>query len=113
MLFLILLVAANVFMTVAWYWHLRFAKGEGQSLPKIIMISWGIAFFEYCLQVPANRMGYRYFNATQLKIIQEAVSIVVFLLFAVFVLEEHLQWNYVVSFLLIVLAVYFAVGFKP
>lgn len=91
---------------------MRFAKGEGQSLPKIIMISWGIAFFEYCLQVPANRMGYRYFNATQLKIIQEAVSIVVFLLFAVFVLEERLQWNYVVSFLLIVLAVYFAVGFK-
>lgn len=112
MIFLALLVAANVFMTVAWYWHLRFAKGEHQSMVKLIAISWGIAFFEYCLQVPANRLGYRYFNATQLKVIQEAVSITVFLLFAVFVLQERLQWNYIVAFLLVILAVYFAVGFK-
>jgi uncharacterized protein (DUF486 family) len=112
MFFLLLLVAANVFMTVAWYWHLRFAAGDRQPLFTIIMISWGIAFFEYCLQVPANRLGYRYFNATQLKIIQEAASILVFLVFAVTVLRERLQWNYIVAFLFIILAVYFAVAFK-
>ncbi|MCS6808560.1 MAG: DMT family protein [Bacteroidota bacterium] len=112
MIFVVLLIVANVFMTAAWYWHLRFARGEHQSLAKLVLISWGIAFFEYCLQVPANRLGYRYFSATQLKIMQEAVSILVFLVFAIVVLHERLQWNYILAFTLIVLAVYFAVGFK-
>lgn len=109
---ILLLAAANVFMTIAWYWHLRFAKGEHESLPKIIAISWGIAFFEYCMQVPANRIGYRFFDATQLKIIQEVVSITVFIAFATLVLGERMKWNYAVAFALIVLAVYFAVAVK-
>ncbi len=109
---ILLLAAANVFMTLAWYWHLKFAKGEHESLPKIIAISWGIALFEYCLQVPANRIGYKYFEATQLKIIQEVISITVFIAFATLVLGERMKWNYAVAFALIILAVYFAVAVK-
>lgn len=109
---ILLLIAANVFMTVAWYWHLKFAKGDNESLPKITLISWGIAFFEYCLQVPANRIGYRFFEATQLKIIQEVISITVFIAFATLVLGERMKWNYAVAFALIILAVYFAVVVK-
>jgi uncharacterized protein (DUF486 family) len=78
----------------------------------IILISWGIAFFEYCFQVPANRIGYGQFSATQLKIIQEALSISIFILFAVFILHEQMKWNHGVAFALIGLAVYFAVGVK-
>ena len=80
---ILLLCASNVMMTFAWYWHLKF---PGQALWKVILISWGIAFFEYCLAVPANRIGYASgtFNAAQLKIVQEVITLSVFALFAVF-----------------------------
>jgi uncharacterized protein (DUF486 family) len=100
-------------MTFAWYGHLRyFSDHDRFPLWSVILISWGIAFFEYCFQVPANRLGYGVFSATQLKIIQEIISISVFVLFAVFVLGETIRWNHAVAFMLIGLAVYFAVAFK-
>lgn len=101
----LLLVASNVFMTVAWYGHLRF---KGVALWKVILVSWGIAFFEYCLQVPANRWGHGQFTAYQLKIIQEVITLVVFMAFSAVWLEEPLRWNYLVAFLLVVAAVGFA-----
>lgn len=107
-----LLFASNIFMTLAWYGHLKWFKGANHSMWAIIFISWGIAFFEYCFQVPANRLGYGRFSATQLKIIQEVISISVFMLFAVFVLHEQMKWNHAVAFALILGAVYFAVGIK-
>src|SRR6185369_1908667 len=107
----ILLFFSNIFMTFAWYGQLKYANPD-TALWKIILISWGIAFFEYCLQVPANRIGYGRFSATQLKIIQEVISLTVFILFAIFILRENIQWNYIVSFGLILAAVYFAVGFS-
>lgn len=99
----LLLTLSNVFMTVAWYGHLKYFK----SLPLflVILISWGIAFFEYCAQVPANRLGYGEFSGFQLKIIQEVITLVVFTIFALAVLGEKLRWNYVLSFVFIVLAV--------
>ena len=106
---ILLLIASNAFMTVAWYGHLRFRE---VALWKVIAISWGIAFFEYCLQVPANRIGYGQFTASQLKVIQEVVSLAVFALFAVVYLKEELRWNMLVSFGLIAGAVFFAFGFK-
>ena len=106
---ILLLIASNAFMTVAWYGHLRFRE---VALWKVILISWGIAFFEYCLQVPANRIGYGQFTASQLKVIQEVVSLAVFALFAVVYLKEELRWNMLVSFGLIAGAVFFAFGFK-
>ncbi len=94
-------------MTIAWYGNLR-----NTSLPlwKAILISWGIAFFEYCLMVPANRSGYLSgeFNSFQLKIVQEAITLLVFSVFAVVYLKEHFEWRYLVSFAFIVGAVYFA-----
>lgn len=105
----LLLIASNLFMTAAWYGHLKF---RATSLWIVILASWGIAFFEYCLQVPANRIGYGQFSATQLKIIQEAVSLSVFAGFAWLYLGERLRWNTMVSFGLIVLAVWFAFAFK-
>ncbi|WP_128544389.1 DMT family protein [Larkinella soli] len=99
-----LLVLSNLFMTTAWYWHLRYKE---QSLWKVILISWLIAFIEYCLAVPANRIGSYQFSAFQLKTIQEVVSLVVFCAFAVFYLKEELKWNYIVGFVLILLAVFF------
>jgi hypothetical protein len=101
----LLLVASNVFMTVAWYGHLRF---RGVPLWQAILVSWGIAFFEYCLQVPANRWGYGQFSAYQLKIIQEVITLAVFLVFALGWLGETPRWNHLVSFLLILTAVGFA-----
>jgi uncharacterized protein (DUF486 family) len=100
-----LLTVSNVFMTFAWYGHLRFKE---TALWKVVLISWGIAFFEYCFQVPANRIGHGTFSASQLKIIQEVITLVVFGAFAVFYLKEELKWNYIVAFLLIIAAVYFA-----
>ena len=97
----LLLVCSNIFMTFAWYGHLRH---RGSALPLVILASWGIAFFEYLLQVPANRIGYGYFNAAELKTIQEIVSLSVFCFFSVFYLHEPLRWNYIVGFALIVLA---------
>ncbi|HEX2854521.1 MAG TPA: DMT family protein [Opitutaceae bacterium] len=112
---ILLLVASNIFMTLAWYGHLKFKFLEGKSLLIVILVSWGIAFFEYCLMVPANRGGYLSgeFSGYQLKIIQECVTLVVFVVFAGLVLKEKLTWNYAVSFALIVLAVWFATAFKP
>jgi uncharacterized protein len=112
---ILLLVASNIFMTLAWYGHLKFKFLDGKSLFTVILVSWGIAFFEYCLMVPANRGGYLSgeFSGYQLKIIQECVTLVVFVGFAWFVLKEKLTWNYGVSFALIVLAGWFATAFKP
>lgn len=105
MLTIVLLFASNSFMTVAWYGHLKFRQ---VSLWKVVLISWGIAFFEYCLQVPANRWGYGQFSASQLKIIQEIISLTVFAGFAIFYLGEIPRWNHLVAFMLIVAAVAFA-----
>ena len=93
---------SNVFMTVAWYGHLRF-----KHLPLFIVIlaSWGIAFVEYCLQVPANRYGHAYFTAAQLKILQEAITIVVFMAFAWLYLGESPRWNELAAFALVMAAV--------
>lgn len=92
-------------MTAAWYGHLKY---RGVALWKVVLISWGIAFFEYCLQVPANRLGYGQFSAFQLKIIQEVITLLVFLGFATFWLGERVRWNYGVALALILAAVYFA-----
>ncbi|MBK7336728.1 MAG: DMT family protein [Saprospirales bacterium] len=100
---LILLLLSNTFMTAAWYWHLNH---KDIAIWKVILISWGLAFFEYCLMVPANRWGYGQFTAFQLKVIQEIISLVVFTLFAVLYLKESFRWNYLVGFLLIVAAVW-------
>lgn len=112
---ILLLFASNIFMTLAWYGHLKFKFLEGKALIWVILVSWGIAFFEYCLMVPANRAGYLSgtFTGYQLKVIQEAITLIVFAVFAWIVLKERLTWNYAVSFGLIILAVYFATAFKP
>lgn len=103
---ILLLLVSNIFMTFAWYGHL---KDKGMPLWKAILISWGIAFFEYCLMVPANRTGYAAgYSAFQLKIIQEVITLVVFGFFAVFFLKEAFQVKYLISFCFIVGAVYFA-----
>jgi uncharacterized protein (DUF486 family) len=90
-------------MTFAWYGHLKF---RSSPLWIVILVSWGIAFFEYCLQVPANRMGYGQFSGAQLKIMQEVITLVVFCLFSVFYLKEPIKWNYIAGFGLILLAVF-------
>ena len=102
-------------MTIAWYGHPKFKWLEGKPLLVAILVSWGIAFFEYCLQVPANRAGYfsGEFTGYQLKIIQECITLAVFVVFAWLVLKEKLTWNYGVSFALLVAAVWFATAFKP
>jgi len=100
-----LLIGSNLFMTAAWYGHLKY---RDVPLWKVILISWGIAFFEYCLQVPANRWGYGQFSAFQLKIIQEVITLGVFMGFATLWLGERLRWNYGVAMALILAAVYFA-----
>ena len=103
---LLLLLASNVFMTVAWYWHLK--GGMTKALPLVIAISWGIAFFEYCLAVPANRIGYASgWSAGQLKVAQEAIALLVFGVFAVTVLGEPLGWRHVGAFLCLMGAVAF------
>src|SRR3954466_3232689 len=100
-----LLIVSNIFMTFAWYWHL---KDKGISLWKAIMISWGIAFFEYCLTVPANRIGFASgFNGFQLKIIQEIITLIIFSFFAVFFLKEPYQWRYLIYILFIFDALHF------
>ena len=110
----LLLLASNIFMTFAWYGQLKLKVFEGRSLWFVILLSWGIAFFEYCLMVPANRIGYAQgLTGYQLKVMQEVITLGVFVVLAWLVLGERLTWNYGVSFLLILGAVYFAVGFKP
>lgn len=101
-----LLTASNIFMTFAWYGNL---KNTSLPLWKAIIISWGIALFEYMLMVPANRLGYvNGFNSFQLKITQEVITLVVFSVFAVLYLKEPFHWKYLISFVLVLGAVYFA-----
>ena len=99
-----LLLASNIFMTFAWYGHLRF---KGVSLALVILVSWGIAFFEYCLQVPANRWGSTAFSAAQLKTIQEVLTLSVFAVFSVTYLKEPFTWNYMVGFAFIAVGAFF------
>jgi uncharacterized protein (DUF486 family) len=101
----VLLLISNTFMTFAWYGHL---KRRDVGMITAIVVSWLIAFGEYCFQVPANRLGYGRFTAYQLKIMQECITLVVFGAFAYFYLGESLRWNYAVAFLLILAAVGFA-----
>ena len=111
---ILLLTASNIFMTFAWYGQLKLKIFEGKALWLVILMSWGIAFFEYCLMVPANRGGYAGgLSGYQLKILQEVITLTVFVGFAWLVLGEKLTWNYAVSFALILLAVYFATAVKP
>ncbi len=105
MLAIFLLVISNIFMTFAWYGHLRF---KSTALPVVIIVSWLIAFVEYCFQVPANRIGSNYFSAAQLKLIQEVITLTVFAVFSVLYLKETFKWNYAVSFLFLLGAVFFA-----
>lgn len=102
---ILLLALANVFMTFAWYGHLKY---KSSPLWIAIAASWGIAFFEYCLQVPANRIGSRQFAVVELKVIQEVITLVVFAFFSVLYLKEALRWNHGVSFLFLLGAVFFA-----
>lgn len=104
MITVLLLLASNLFMTIAWYGHLRFKHVD---LWKVVVISWGIAFFEYCLMVPANRWGHKEFSAAQLKTMQEIITLVVFCGFSVLYLKEPLKWNYLVGFAFIGAAGYF------
>ncbi len=101
---IILLVISNIFMTVAWYGHLRF---KHSALWKVILISWLIAFAEYCFQVPANRFGSYQFTTAQLKTIQEVITLIVFCVFSVVYLKEELKWNYLAGFACMVAAVFF------
>ncbi|MCI5982548.1 MAG: DMT family protein [Marinilabiliaceae bacterium] len=112
---ILLLIVSNSFMTMAWYGHLRLSQtkwGSGLSLLAIILLSWGIALFEYCCQVPANRIGFEGnggpFSLLQLKVIQEVISLSVFTVFALaFFKNEAIRWNHIVAFVLLVGAVYF------
>lgn len=112
---IVLLIFSNVFMTLAWYGHLKFNENKklaSLGLFGIILISWGIAFFEYCIQVPANRLGSnRYggpFTLLELKIIQEVITLVIFLIFSfLFFKNETLKWNHFAGMICLVLAVYF------
>ena len=106
-----LLFCSNVFMTFAWYGHLKY--GHAWPLWKAVLVSWLIALVEYCLAVPANRIGFVQFSGFQLKIIQEAVTLTVFVVFAITFLKERLAWNYVVSFGLLLAAVAVAFGIRP
>ncbi len=112
---IILLICSNVFMTLAWYGHLKYRTEPGTKnfgLFTFILISWGIAFFEYCFQVPANRIGYTEnggpYNLWQLKVLQEVITLVVFTVFALLVFKhETFRWNHLIGFCFLVLAVYF------
>jgi uncharacterized protein len=101
---ILLLTISNIFMTFAWYGHLKY---RSEALWKVILASWGIAFFEYCFQVPANRIGSYGFTAAQLKTIQEVITLAVFSVFSILYLGEKLKWNYLAGFGCISLAVFF------
>jgi hypothetical protein len=107
---ILLLTLSNIFMTFAWYGHLKY--GHDWPLWKAVLVSWLIAFLEYCLAVPANRLGYVEFSGFQLKIIQEVVTITVFVAFAILFLKEKLAWNYLVAFAFLAAAAFFAFAFK-
>ncbi|MFA5177740.1 MAG: DMT family protein [Candidatus Omnitrophota bacterium] len=100
----LLLTVSNVFMTFAWYGHLKY---KNSPLWIVVLISWGIAFAEYCFQVPANRYGHAQYSAAQLKTIQEVITLVIFSVFSLLYLKEEFRWNYAVGFGLIILAVFF------
>ncbi|MFN3686190.1 DMT family protein [Salinarimonas sp.] len=100
----VLLVASNVFMTFAWYGHLKYPN---QPLMLVVLASWGIAFFEYCLAVPANRIGHQVYSAAELKTMQEVITLVVFAVFSTFVLKETLTMNHIVGFAFIALGAFF------
>lgn len=110
-----LLIGSNIFMTIAWYGHLKFKEfdwGKNLGLLSVILISWGMAFFEYCLQVPANRIGSAElggpFSLIQLKVLQEVITLIVFVLFVlIFFKHESLRWNHLAAFVCLVMAVYF------
>ena len=104
-----LLIASNIFMTFAWYGHLKY---RSRALPVVIAASWGIAFFEYCLQVPANRIGFGYFTAAQLKVIQEIITFSVFAVFSWFYLQQRPTLYDGIAYALIILAVSISV-FQP
>jgi len=106
---ILLLILSNVFMTFAWYGHLKY--GHDWPLWKAVLVSWGIALFEYCLAVPANRLGFGEFSGFQLKIIQEVVTLSVFIIFAILFLKERLAWNYLVAFAFLGVAAFFAFAF--
>jgi len=101
---ILLLTISNIFMTLAWYGHLKF---RSEAVWKVIMVSWGIAFFEYCFQVPANRIGSYQFSAAQLKTIQEIITLSVFSVFSVLYLGDKFRWNYGVGFVFIAVAAFF------
>lgn len=100
---ILLLTVSNIFMTMAWYGHLKY---KDSPLWTVILVSWGIAFFEYCFQVPANRIGHYEFSAAQLKTIQEVITLVVFCAFSVVYLKEELKWNYLAGFAMMIGAVF-------
>ncbi len=110
-----LLVLSNTFMTLAWYGHLKFAEWKWfnkLSLISIVLISWGIAFFEYCFQVPANKIGFKEnggpFTLIQLKVIQEVITLIVFIIFTVLVFKKEVfRMNHIIGFIFLILAVYF------
>jgi uncharacterized protein (DUF486 family) len=104
MLPILLLLVSNIFMTFAWYGHLNF---KSSPLWMVVLVSWGIAFFEYCFQVPANRFGSAQFTTAQLKIIQEVITLGVFAVFSVLYLKEGLRWNHAAAALCLVGAVFF------
>lgn len=95
---ILLLIGSNVFMTFAWYGHLKFTS---TPLVTVIFISWGIALIEYCMAVPANRIGHEVYSAAQLKTIQEVITLVIFSLFSIFYLKEAFTWNHLLGFALI------------
>jgi uncharacterized protein len=101
---ILLLIVSNIFMTFAWYGHLRY---RSEALWKVILASWGIAFFEYCFQVPANRIGSYQFSPAQLKTIQEIITLTVFPVFSMVYLGDRFRWNYGVGFSFIVAAAFF------
>ena len=101
---IIMLTISNIFMTFAWYGHLKY---KSTALWVVILVSWGIAFLEYCFQVPANRIGHEYYSAAQLKTIQEIITLVVFSVFSVLYLKEQFKWNYLIGFAFIILAAFF------
>ena len=105
-----LLALSNVFMTFAWYGHLKY--GHDWPLWRAILVSWGIALFEYCLAVPANRIGYGEFSGFELKILQEVITLVVFIAFAILYLKERFAWNYALAFACLGAAAFFAFAFK-
>jgi uncharacterized protein (DUF486 family) len=104
---ILMLFASNVFMTFAWYGQFRF---PAMPLWQLILISWGIAFFEYCIAVPANHYGHQVYSAAQLKTIQEVVTLLVFAVFSVSYLGEALRWNHAAAFLCLVGAAYFSLA---